>query len=266
MLIRPVRLRAAVVVLACATSLPVLAHYPWLMPQSASVEPGDPVTARVQFGHGPDEVRELERDRVDEIVAISPDGQRLVLTPGDDGGFVSPPLTQAGITLLAGRQRVDFYTQTPYGWVQDSRDNQPDALRCVRVYNGFKTLVRVGSAAAGNPAVSEAVDEAVGEAVGDTLEILLVDASARAVAGQSMPVQVLFRGQPFVGRVTAQSLVAGAGDQPQELTTDAAGLVNVTPGRAGPLLLSAEAEEPYADPAVCDNESFHATLVIPVAG
>jgi hypothetical protein len=79
-----------------------------------------------------------------------------------------------------------------------------------------------------------------------------------------MEVKVLFEGQPHAGPLMA--FHSQSGEDPYVTTqTDAAGRATVTLEGTGPWLLLAHGEIDYPDQAVCDVESFYASLTFVMA-
>ena len=240
-------------VLAClaASCLPVVAtaHFPWLAPDAMQVAPGTPLTFEVAFGHGPEDVRSLETDRIADLVMLGADGGRWSIAAGGEATLIADDVGAAGVAVLAGRQKSGFWTRTPEGGKRLSRAEYPDGGECSYSSNGFKALVRVGDGEDGSVATG---------AVGHPLEIV-PGALPSASGGASLPVRLLFDGAPLAADIAAVPLT----DEGEAVTvaTDADGRADLTLP-AGRWMLHATHSTPYEDAAVCDENSYSATLVL----
>lgn len=226
--------------LLSAVSGTATAHFPWVVPETVA-EAG--VTAQVMFGHGPEDARPLEEDRVAELHRLDRDGrvQALALTAQDRWHAATGSTAGA---LLAGLQKPGYWSRTPEGGQRQSRASLDNVSHCSHSHNGFKALV------GGVKALADAWTAPVGH----PLEIVPTPSTTAPVA-----VRLHLRGQPTEGTLTATSIGDGT---VQEWTVDQAGTTEISLAGTGPWLLHAEHREAYGDPAVCDERVFNATLYI----
>ncbi|MFP4208717.1 MAG: DUF4198 domain-containing protein [Wenzhouxiangella sp.] len=225
------------------------AHHPWVLAEPARVEPGQAVQVLPYFGHAFPGDETMESDRLAEATVTPPDGQPIALDLSDHGALATPSLSEPGVYVIGVRQARGYWTQTTEGGQRLPRPEVANAVRCSYSDNGSKTLVAVGD---------EGPSGAV-TALGHRLEIIPQRDPTALAAGDRLPVQVLFEGQPHAGPLLA--FHGASGEDPYAvLETNADGLAEVELEEAGPWLLLAQGEIDYPDPAVCDVESFYASL------
>jgi uncharacterized GH25 family protein len=234
------------VLLVMVPVLPALAHFPWLIPdQNAPVLIYD-----VRIGHSLPSDQTLEPERIEAAALISPDG-RVHSVTYEASGWQNEVATD-GTYVLAAKQVSGYRSRTVEGEQAGSRHDHPQALSCNRSYNTMKAVVALG----GGPAD-------VGQPVGYELELVPQGNPANLRAGEMLPVQVLFHGEPWQGTVyaTYEGYEAkGEDDHPVTVTTDARGVADLILPVSGVWMLRATVREDYPDTAVCDRRTFNSTL------
>ncbi|WP_420427590.1 DUF4198 domain-containing protein [Algiphilus sp.] len=231
---------AARITLLWAVSGAAIAHFPWVVPDTV---PEAGVTAQVMFGHGPEDARPLEADRVAELHRLDRDGRVQALALVAEEHWRAAMESGEG-ALLAGLQTPGYWSRTPEGGQRQSRASLDNVSHCSHSHNSFKALV------GGVKALAEAWTAPVGH----PLEIMPTPGTTAPLA-----VRLQLRGQPTEGTLTVTSIGDGA---VQEWTVDQAGTTEISLAGKGPWLLHSEHREAYGDPAVCDERVFHATLYI----
>ncbi|MBS3824831.1 MAG: DUF4198 domain-containing protein [Wenzhouxiangellaceae bacterium] len=103
---------------------------------------------------------------------------------------------------------------------------------------------------------------AAARALGHRLEILPQIDPLGLDAGDTLPVEVRFEGNPFA--VALMVFHADSGEEPYLIVeTDAGGRADVVLDGPAPWMLSARAEWSYPNPAVCDIPAFNASMTFP---
>ncbi|NDY95696.1 DUF4198 domain-containing protein [Wenzhouxiangella limi] len=227
----------------------VHAHHPWVLAEPAQVEPGQAVQVLPYFGHAFPGDEEMAADRLAQATVTLADGQQIALDLAGDGAVTSPPLSEPGVSVIGVRQARGYWTQTTEGGQRLPRSEVANAVRCSYSDNGSKTLVKVGDSG----------PSAVATSLGHRLEIIPQGEPNTLQAGDTLPVQVLFEGQPHAGPLLAFHSASGE-DPYAVLETNADGRTEVMLEGEGPWLLLAHGEIDYPDPSVCDVESFYASL------
>ena len=104
---------------------------------------------------------------------------------------------------------------------------------------------------------------AAGEAskvLGHPLELVLQADPHGLAPGEPLPLRVLFEGEALHGATVEAWPLTGEAKATEAVSTSG-GELELTLG-AGTWLLHTAHATPYADPAVCDENSHHATLVL----
>lgn len=224
------------------------AHFPWVVPEHAAPVSGEPIKARVLFGHGPEDARSLDASRVSRLRLIGTDGSLQALQPdGEDlwrteGGFEG-----VGSALLSGLQTPGYWSRTPNGGQRQSRETLDNVSECSYSHNGFKALLGEGRASAG----------ALSVPMGHPLEI--VPRAVDPADDSGLPIELRLRGAPTEGVVTVTAIGA---DEVAEVAVGADGAAHMPLNGEGPWLLHAQYSEAYGDDTVCDERVFNATLYV----
>ncbi|MCC5812148.1 MAG: DUF4198 domain-containing protein [Ectothiorhodospiraceae bacterium] len=231
-----------------------LAHYPWLVPESFRLQPGDSLSITPGWGHHFGDEAVLEADRIAGLRILSADGADVSISRDGDQGFHSDALTPPGVYLAAATQVRGYWSRTPAGGLRQSRRDVPDAVSCSYSGNSMKTMVRVGTPAPPVPAAP----------VGHVLEVVPQSDVTGLRRGDTLRVLVLFQGSPYQGPLVALS--ESNGETPAlETETDGEGFATVPLNAGGRWMLRSHASTPYPDPEVCDTQTFAATLTFHVA-
>ncbi|MEQ9736320.1 MAG: DUF4198 domain-containing protein [Algiphilus sp.] len=216
------------------------AHFPWVVPVSGAE---DGLAAQVMFGHGPEDARVLDAERIAELHWLDAAGRAQALAPDPQDQWQVPAAPASG-GMLAGLQTPGFWSRTPEGGQRQSRATLDNVSHCSHSHNGFKALLGEG----------DDFQSGWGEPVGHPLEVVPSASKATPLA-----VRLQLRGAPAEGPLTVTSIGDG---RVQEITVDRVGTTVVPLTGSGPWLLHSEHREDYGDPAVCDERSFHATLYV----
>lgn len=225
---------------------PVLAHFSWL--SAHLVE--DRLQLVAQFGHHLAPERTLPVERIDSAVVFNPGGQRTPTVRTEQS--LSAPVGEAGTYVLSAQLQPRFWSRTTQGGRNASRLEYPDAFSCRASIDVVTTLVNTGGSI-GN----------VAQAAGHDFELIAQQDPSQLSAGETLEVLILFRGRPWQGRLqgTWQGHAPDSDDDyPLSVDTNADGIAQLTLTQRGGWLLWANTREPYADPEICDEQAWNATL------
>lgn len=236
--------------LALLASAPVLAHFSWLEANLVDEQ----LELVPQFGHHLPAQRTLGVERIDAATAFGPGGQRTSVVRTDHA--LSVPAAEPGTYVLSAQLRPRFWSRTTQGGRNASRLEFPDAFSCRASIDAVTTLVNTGASAS-----------SVTQAAGHDFELIARQDPSQLSAGDTLEVLVVFRGQPWQGRLqgTWQGYVPDNDDDyPLSVETDARGTAQVVLSERGGWLLWASTREPYADLEICDEQAWNATLTFEV--
>jgi len=225
------------------------AHQPWVLTEDARIAPGRSTAVMVYFGHAFPSDDLMDAERLAGATIMGPVGAAQPLEFDAGVPFATPVLEHAGTFVIGIEQHRGYWTTTPEGGRRLPRSQLDDAVHCSYSGNAAKTLVRVVGVEA----------SAVDRALGHRLEILPQTDPTGTDGEQDFTVRVLFEGKAHAGPLMAYN--ADSGEEPYLTTeTDGGGLAEIELTGSGPWMLVARAERAYPDPAVCDVESFYASL------
>lgn len=228
------------------------AHFPWLQasPQTAAA----PLSAVAMFGHGPADATPMAAARLANMAVVDGDGVVTLMSSGD-GAAAEHEASETVTTpvMVLARQRPGFWSRKEEGGERLPRNQVPDAVSCVYSRNSMKALLGTGAEAAAR------------QPVGHPLEIVPVVGLVAAADGARLRVTVRFGDQPYPGRLSVIALDEG-GPRPELFDADEHGHFEVRLPSPGRWMLYARTTTPYADPSVCDENGYNATLVLTVPG
>ena len=241
------------------------AHDFWIEPTRFSVTAGDRVELVLRVG------QDLAGDRLPYINnwfsdyrVVAPDGTRPVEgLMGDDpaGSFAA---REAGVHVVGYRSTVDFVEMEPAkfrSYLEDEGLEHVIATRAARGDSGKPAREIYSRCAKALVDVTGASDdETWSETLGYTLELLPERNPYALAPGDSLPVQLLYEGEP-IGGILVQAYVADRPDDKFAARTDARGRVTLPLSRPGLWLVKAvHIIETPPDYARADWESFWASL------
>ena len=229
---------------------PAPAHFSWL--SATLVE--ERLAFVPQFGHHLPAQRVLSVDRIDSAMAFDPDGQATPTERTDQS--LSIAVGAPGTYVLSARLHPRFWSRTTEGGRNASRRDYPDAFSCRASIDTVTTLVNTGE-----------TKSSVAQAAGHDFELVAQQDPSRLSAGDLLEVLILFRGQPWQGSLHGTWTGYEPDhddDYPVSVETDQRGIAQIALSRRGGWLLWASTREPYADPEICDEQAWNATLTFEV--
>ncbi|MGV1099487.1 DUF4198 domain-containing protein [Thiovibrio sp. JS02] len=251
----PCWLTVSVLTLTLLGAQEACAHYPWIEMENYAPAAQGAQPFHIGWGHTFPSENFLAADDLEEIFILSATGAKIPVAPESATEFISRQALADGAYLVAGRRKSSFYTKTVDGGKRQSKKGLDNVVKCSWSTMSMKGIVNVG-----------ARQEAVDQAVGHPLEIIPLVNPARLKVGDTLPVRVLFKGQPFSGEMAA--VYHGHADkkesQAPSITTDQNGRGGITLGAPGIWLLRIQHELPFSQPEECDAESYVATLTFSV--
>ncbi len=254
--------------LALATQL--CAHDLYLMPDRFVTPAGQPL--RVVFQNGdefPKASSATKPERLRNTRLISKAGQAEFdkITAGATETTASVQVPGPGIAILTASTIPNFIQLDPKKFLSYlEHENLTNAIEWRRQHGEatkpgreryskyVKSLIRAGQS-----------DGYYQEKTGLTIEIIPEADPYALQPGQTLPVQVLFRGKPAVD-VAVESAWLEAGKSKMETIgrTDAQGRIRIVVKARGPHRLHAIVMERCAEPQVADWESFWASLTFEI--
>jgi uncharacterized GH25 family protein len=263
-LVIPRILLVLVVVVAAFQAGPAQAHDYWMKADTkAAVRPGEDVDIRMWVGDKLDRAEEDEHNekKARAFVHVSAKGSTdlggktrdgatpiIVLKSLASGGhLVAMTRSRSHITLPGWKFSTYLFTEE-FKQVASARKDSGATWSAGRErYSRYlKTLIQVGSSR----------NKVYGTVLGQKYEIILQADPMALRAGESLPVQVQFRGKPAIGvRVVARS----AEHKSSEGRTDASGLVSLPLSGRGEWLIRSVHMQSCVGCKKADWESFWAS-------
>ena len=182
--------RSSIVILFCILSLTLLAstamaHNMWLNPGDYYPQVGTTVDIGIGWGHTYPANRvdqEVTEDRVAEILAVDPDGQKVDLTKAS-AALYKLKVEKAGVYIIAARIKPGFFTMTPEGRQWGDKKTVANAVKCTNFHIETKTVIIAGGNAKNLSATA-----------GMPLELIPLTNPMDLKGGDKFSVKVLFNG------------------------------------------------------------------------
>ena len=229
------------------------AHFPWLLVANPYPDMNKEAKIYMGWGHSFPLDGFMDKDRISSLTLITPDGVESKLEMKNDVEFRSSPLLQSGVHIVLANQGKGYYTKTKKGGERKPKTGLTDVVRCYYSDNSMKSIFNEGE------------DGILSKRFGHSLEIIPLSNPADLKSGDYMPVQVLYRGNPYDGMVMATYEGFSTDDAfAYAIDTDNDGKANIRMLDRGRWLIHARLEEPYPDPNVCDVEAFTSTLTFTI--
>jgi len=225
--------------LACLC-LPALAHDLWLVPPAGAIV-GEPIEVEVSVGmEFPISLHSIDPERL-TMEAVGPEGARVgvalrrdgesdrtsaAFTPAAKGAWLISAVTLPNRLEMEAAEFNDYLLHDGLPHVLAGRMDRGELDRdaAERYSKYVKALVPAGGASSG---------EAAGAILGHALEIVALGRPLAASVGQTLSVQVLFRGEPLERANLCWDHPANGEDFSGQTWTDAQGKALVPIAKAG---------------------------------
>lgn len=200
----------------------------------------------------------LPADRLDNVSIVTPAGQQIAVEVKSDGTYgPSAALVEDGTYLAVALPVNGFATKTTEGYQRGKNKKEvSNAIECRYSKKYAKTVFTVGKPSG----------DFFAKPLGHAMEIVPMKNPARVKAGEVLPVLVLLEGKP------AQTFVfgtyAGFSETPNTFSyvtrTNKEGIADIKMIHNGVWVLIVKQEDAYGDPAVCDKQSWAASLTFEI--
>lgn len=229
------------------------AHFPWITPHDADADNPEKQTFELGWGHHFSDDANLSPDRVESMRLVEPDGNIRDISLEDGPVYGVKDLAPSGTYIIEAIQEGSYYSRTTRGGKRASREEYPNAVSCGFSNNTMKAIFSRGE---GGDA---------GRILGHSLEIIPLEDPSTMTRGEKLPVKVMFRGEPFTGKVNATWKGFSDHDHfAHEKQAGADGIVEIPLENAGLWLIMVHVSEDYPDPEVCDDLNYNAVLTFRV--
>lgn len=223
--------------------LSVMAHDYWVIPASFNSAPGTILEVGFSEGH-----RYFENEGIPDITKFD----MFVVTPGGDyfplayarvepnAAWARVPMQNQGTYVIGAVSTMpEYWCQTTEGYKPGLKTEHPNAVKAGKYVKSVKTFITVGESS-----------ESFRKALGHEIEIMPQADPSVLKAGQTLPVSVLFRGEPL-GDVPVFGVYEGFqpkdhSDYPVQTKTDKNGVASIKIDRAGKWIVFAKHEMPMA--------------------
>jgi len=232
------------------------AHFPWINVDNYSPDVGDSSHITIGWGHHYPLDGFLKKNDLKSFVIIDPDGKKETISSRSELEFQPENnFSDPGVYLVAAQRKTGFYTKTTQGGKRQSKEGLSNVIKCSRSQMSMKSIINVGE------------DKGkVDRKVGHSLEIVPLANPADLHVGDYLPVQVLLNGKPYSDMIFATYMGFSTEKNVFAYTTktDRQGMGKIRILQPGIWLIKTEHEQPYPNQAVCDVESYVATLTLEV--
>lgn len=274
----------------CAACLAVMtagaagAHDLWLAPATATPDAGKTLTILVGFGH------EFPANRVDQqvrpgmiesVTALGPDGKTTPLAKVSESEY-KLAADAPGAYMVSARMKPGFFSRAQGGMKRGNKKQVSGVEKCMFFRMIANAPLWVGDAEPQAPPAP--ADQA--------LQVVPRGDVTKLKAGDELPVQVLFNGQPLAGarlRATYAGYAPPAPPAPEpgvklspkeaarqkamrklaprhvvDVETNAQGMAKLSLSSPGWWLVFAAHQTPYGDAATCDSNVYKTTYTFEV--
>lgn len=245
-------------------SQPALAHETWV--ESEHTHGGEILQAAIGYGHFP--LKEpIAADRLAIFKPLELVGkagkQDLVQRGKQNYDYVSKKPVADGSYLVLATYKPTFWSENASGWKQQTLQQMPDAKFCEQSSMFGKNVVNVGHGVTDN--------EVITKPVGQLLEMVPLKNPASVQVGDSLPVKVLYKGEPLSGVTVVATFKGFTERDPQDKShaqepqafshqTNAQGIVNIVPLREGFWKAKVAHKTNFPDPKICQELHTYSTL------
>ncbi len=230
------------------------AHDFWVNPKAPS---GNVVEAELGYGHdfpNPEAIAEDRTGLFEPLTLVTSEGVVDLKQEGANYSFKAEKELKKGSYLISGVYRPTFWSKGPDGWSQTNRKQRPDATYCEEAAMFAKGVFNVDGAAD---------DELVTKPLGHRLEIVPLKNPSKVKVGETLPVQVLFDGNPLkMAEVSATFAGFSANKEHKAFygRADLKGIIELVPLKEGYWFAKVTHKYDFEDKSLCDEVVLVATL------
>ncbi len=241
-----------------ALAAPAPAHDMWIEVRDYTPAPGEEIAMTLAYDHHLPGREFLPKDRLQEIFLLRPDGSRAAIEGYSEVEYKAEATAGTGSHLVVALQKGSFWTKTTEGYQSGkSKKDVKEAIACTYSAKSAKALVNVGAPAG----------EALSKPLGHDLEIVPLADPAALRGGDFLTIKVLFKGKPLGGADVVATYVGFSREKntfAYATKSAADGTAKIRMATNGAWLVAAHYKEDYPDPAVCDQNSFAASLTFEI--
>jgi len=241
-----------------AFAVPAQAHDMWIEVRDYTPAPGEEITMTLGYDHHLPAREFLPKERLGEIYLLRPDGSRAEIKAYSEVEYKPQAAAGTGSHVVVAVQKGAFWTKTTEGYQSGkSRKEVKEAIACTYSAKFSKAVVNVGAPAG----------ETLGKPLGHDLEILPLADPAVLRGGDFLPIKVLYKGKPLGGADVVATYVGFSREKntfAYATKSAADGTAKIRMATTGVWLVAAHYKEDYPDPAVCDQNSFAASLTFEI--
>lgn len=218
------------------------------------------VRSNIGYGHDFPTCEPIAADRItifEPLRLVTADQTITLDQVGENYAYQKKMSLKKGNYLVVATYRPTFWSNGPEGWAQTDRLQRPDAIS-VQESNMFGKAVLN---------VEGAIDDSlVTRPVGQRLEIVPLANPALAKAGQKLPIQVLYDGEPAAGlKVEAAFDQSDDKDKPAfKGTTDTDGKIDIASLKPGYWIVRTKHVYEHPDKTRADKTSLSSSLTFRV--
>lgn len=254
---RTIILAVAVLMLGLS-HLPAWGHDYWLMPQSFTPPPHSLLEVAFSCGHKyflNQSVPDVTRFRPWLIV---PGGRQMPLAwrrvTSSEAWLTVPLLGPGTYVVCATATAPEYWSRTAQGWRPGGKHQVPGALETGKYLKSVKTFLQVGRPS-----------DDYRRLLGAEIELLPLADPTTLKPGQTLPVQLWFRGRPLAGvevmAVPRGFQPASHGQAPVKAKTDDKGTARLKLDKPGTWLVYARHEIPTPGSPLADRENYRPYLL-----
>ncbi len=236
----------------CLIAGAAYAHVAWIICPEAKA--GEKLAMELLYGHDFPEGDKLGLEDLTETYVVGAKG-KIKTALGADKKFRTEKPLAAGSYVVAGGTKAKFYTKSPAGYVNKTKDQVPEAIKCFRSVKFAKAIVNLGGKAGD-----------VSKPLGQDLEIVPLANPAGIKAGGELPVKVLLAGKPLANAEVTATFAGFSKERAMAFyaKTNPDGIVKVKLWHSGLWLVQVSHKSPYKDQAKCDVLGKAATLTFKI--
>lgn len=236
----------------CLVARAAWAHDLWITCPKAKA--GQKLAMEIIYGHSFPNDELIAPEEVAEVYLMGPKG-KIKAAPGADKKFVSAQPLAAGSYIAVSGNKAKFWTKAPSGYVHKTKDQVPEAIKCIRSVKYGKAIVNLGGKAT-----------TVSKPLGQDLEIVPLKNPANLKMGEDLPVKVLLAGKPLPKAEVTATFAGFSKDRAMAFynKTNKDGMVKVKLWHPGFWMVRINQQTPYKDPVKCDTMSKTATLTFEI--